>query len=114
MNHWKIIQKISLTYLVVLAVALLCEIFISSSVEHGHKPESYIGCYPYDAMLIGYKCIGFTGSEAIEFLVNLPLNMIYTLFFFFASPKALLMAISTWLLPVLFVISTIKLKKKNA
>jgi hypothetical protein len=113
MNHWKIIQKISLIYLVLLAVAILCAIYISTTVEHGHKPESYIGCYAYDAMLIGYKCVGFSGSEIIEFLVNLPLNMIYALFFFFASSKALIMAIFTWLLPVLFVISTIKLKNKN-
>ena len=114
MDRWKIIQKIALAYLIVLAVASLGAVFISSSVEYGHKSESYIGCYPYDAMLISYKCIGFAGSEALELLVNLPLSMIYGLFFFFASPKALLMAISTWFLPVLFVLSTIKLKKTNS
>ena len=114
MNHWTIIQKISLLYLFIIAIAFLCDVLIFSFVEYGHKPEGYIGCYAYDAMLVGYKCIGFQGAEIIQFYINLPLNMIYSLFFFFSSPEALILTISTWALPILFFVSTIKLKNKNA
>jgi len=110
MNHWKIIRKISLAYLAVIFLAVVSMLFISAFTEHGSKPASYVGCHSYDAMLIGYKCIGFTGSKIIGFFINLPLNALYSLLFVFTGLKVALMAIALWALPVLFVISSIKVK----
>ena len=114
MNHWKIIKNLSVIYLIIVALALLSEILVSIFVEHGHKPSDFIGCYSYDAMLFGYKCVGFNGAKFIELFINLPLNMLYSIIFAFFSLKGIIMAVLMWALPILFVVSEIKLKNANS
>ena len=35
------------------------------------------GCYLEDKLVIGVKCIGFSGSEVVTYILNMPLRLIY-------------------------------------
>jgi len=114
MKFWKYINRISLIYLVIVLLAIPSAILVTSSSEHGIKPEGFIGCHSYDAMLIAYKCMGFVGADIVEKFINLPLFILYSTMFSFSDLRFTLLAIIFWSLPVLFVISVFKLKKANA
>lgn len=67
------VRLCSLSYIAVVALAVICGIIVASWVPYGSKSPSFVGCYLYDALLIGFGCQNFFGSGLVEFWLNFPL-----------------------------------------
>ncbi|ROS01336.1 hypothetical protein EDC56_1771 [Sinobacterium caligoides] len=111
--NWNLLKKVSAIFLVALIVAVGANIFIFLAVEYGRKGTEFVGCYAYDAMLVGFKCKGFTGSSVVTAWLNWPLWLVFTPMFALFSLRAFLMAILVWAPLVVFVVSVIKLRRQE-
>jgi hypothetical protein len=109
--NWLLLKKISSFLLAALLLALVADVSVFSFVEYGSKGTSYIGCYAYDAMLIGFECKGFFGSKAVSMWLNWPLWLIYSPVFAVFSIRAFLVAILVWSPIVAYGLSVLKLRK---
>jgi hypothetical protein len=99
---------------VVLVIAVVLGITIVLATEYGLQGEDYSGCYVYDAMLVGFECTGFPGASVVSLLANLPLLMLFSPLFMMFNLKSALVAVSLWAFPIMFVVSSNKVKKLNA
>ncbi len=114
MNLWKLTKSVSSIYLVVLTLAIIVDIAVVSLVKFGHPQDGFAGCYAYDAMLVDFNCVGFSGAEIDELFTNLLLYMLFSPLFMIFSLKSAFIAVFLWAFPVMFVISIGKLKNQNA
>gem|GEM_PF-1978996 len=113
--NWRIVKLTSIPFMALLALAFIAGLLVSSFVEYGHKSTEFIGCYSYDAMLVGFECQGFMGSNLVALWLNWPLWLLYGPIFAFLSIRVLAITILIWLPVVAFVVSTFKLRRaKNA
>lgn len=113
--NWQILKKISVIFLAALILAVFANIIIFVVVEYGRKSTEFVGCYAYDAMLVGFECQGFIGSSIVTAWLNWPLWLLFAPLFALFSLRAFLMAILVWAPVVGFIISTVKLRRqKNA
>ncbi|WP_166426084.1 hypothetical protein [Paraglaciecola sp. 20A4] len=113
LEHWKLIRKLSVIYIAVIAVFIIFDIAVLSIVDYGNKPADFVGCYAYDAMVVGFECTGFIGSKPVSLALNLPLFHLYMPFFIIYNPIFILVVIAMWFFPVMFVLSISKLKRKS-
>ena len=115
--NWQLCKKISLILIAVLAVAVVADILIFLTVEYGSgsKGSNFVGCYAYDAMLIGFECKGFWGNNVVIAWLNWPLWLIYAPISAVFSIRALIIAVLVWFPILLFAFSDKKLSEhKNA
>ncbi|HEY0924697.1 hypothetical protein [Rheinheimera pacifica] len=113
--NWKLCKKISLVLIAALALAVVADILIFLTVEYGSKGSNFVGCYAYDAMLIGFECKGFWGSNVVTAWLNWPLWLIYAPISAVFSIRALIIAVLVWFPILLFAFSDKKLSEhKNA
>ncbi|PML75753.1 hypothetical protein BCT69_24235 [Enterovibrio norvegicus] len=95
-KHWKLIRKLSIAYIAIVAILFLSEIFVFTFVDYGHKPTNFVGCYAYDAMLVGFKCVGLPAAEWFSFALNFPLYHLYMPFFILWRPVLILLAVAMY------------------
>ena len=107
-KHWKLIRKLSIAYLAVVVALLLIEIFVFTFVDYGHKPSTFVGCYAYDAMLVGFKCVGLPASEFFSFALNFPLYHVYMPFFVLWNPLLAFAAVAMYSPVVMLLVSSNK------
>ena len=93
-------------------LAVAANILIFAAVEYGRKGTEFLGCYAYDAMLIGFECQGFIGSPIVTAWLNWPLWLLFAPMFALFSLRAFLMAILVWAPVVGFIVSKIKLRRQ--
>ena len=113
LEHWMLIKNLSEKYIVAVAVLIFLDVAIFTFVDYGYKSADFSGCYAYDAMLVGYECTGFLGAEIVGLALNLPLYHLYMPFFVLFNPLMIFAVIAIWFFPVMFVISSNKLKRKS-
>ncbi len=75
---WIILLWVSRAYLAVLALSVAIW-FALPSFEHAR--DSGVACFWTDALVFYVKCEGFTGDSALQFILNVPLQMLYLPFF---------------------------------
>ena len=107
-KHWKLMRKLSIAYVAAVAALLLIEIFVFTFVDYGHKPSNFVGCYAYDAMLVGFKCVGIPASEFFSFALNFPLYHVYMPFFVLWNPLLAFAAIAMYSPVVMLLVSSNK------
>lgn len=113
--NWQLIKSITTPFMALLALAIAAEVLVSLFVEYGAKNPEFVGCYAYDAMVVGFQCQGFIASNIVALWLNWPLWLIYGPIFALFSPLTLAVAILVWLPVVAYVVSLIKLRRaKNA
>jgi len=113
--NWQLIKSISTPFVALILLAIVAEVFVSWFVEYGSKSPEFVGCYAYDAMVLGFQCQGFVASNIIALWLNWPLWLIYGPIFALFSPLTLVVALLAWLPVVAFIVSLIKLRRaKNA
>jgi hypothetical protein len=110
--NWNVLKKVSTVFLAALVLAVAANILIFSFVEYGRKSTVFVGCYAYDAMLVGFECQGFIGSTIVTAWLNWPLWLIFAPMFALFSLRAFLMAILVWAPVVGFIVSKNKLRRQ--
>ena len=110
----RLINRACLLYMVALALLGVAGICIFAFVEYGQKPAGYVGCFAYDAMLLGFDCKGFPGAGVLAFLLNVPLWLFYGPLFAATSPWVFGGAILVWLPIAVYVVSYRRLKNVYA
>lgn len=110
--NWRILKKISVTFIAALVLAVVANIIIFVAVEYGLKSTEFVGCYAYDAMLVGFECQGFIGSTIVTAWLNWPLWLIFAPMFALFSIRAFVVAILVWAPVVSYIVSVIKLRKQ--
>jgi hypothetical protein len=113
LGHWKLIRKISAIYILVVAILFTVDIAILNIVDYGGKPANFIGCYAYDAMLVGFDCSGFIGAKQVSLALNFPLFHLYVPFFVLFKPIMIFVVVALWFFPIMFVLSIIVLRRKS-
>ncbi|WP_045857988.1 hypothetical protein [Teredinibacter purpureus] len=108
---WKILNKVSAIFLLILLLAVIADLFVFATVEYGRKGIEFVGCYAYDAMLIGFECQGFSGSSIVASWLNWPLWLVFAPMFAIFSIKAFVVAILVWLPLVAYIISVFKINR---
>jgi len=91
-------------------MAVLVDILVFALVEYGHKDSDFVGCYAYDAMLIGFECQGFVGKTFIGAWLNWPLWLVFAPMFAIFSLKAAAVAVLVWLPLVIYWLSIFKIR----
>ena len=81
------------------------ELVVMAVSEYGSKPTDYVGCYAYDALLVGFKCSGFQASELVSFALNYPLYHLYMPFFVFWNPLLIFVLLAMYSPLVMLLIS---------
>ncbi|PMN66213.1 hypothetical protein [Enterovibrio norvegicus] len=114
MKRWEIIRRVSAFYIFIFVIAVCADLAVFSLVEYGRKPDGFIGCYAYDAMLIGFECKGFSAQLVVEGFLNLPLWQFFAPLFAIMSWRAAALTVLMWMFPVLFMIAGRKLRTVNA
>ena len=113
--NWLLIKKLCLIPMALLVMALVGDAMVFSFVEYGHKGKSFVGCYAYDSMLLGFKCNGFMGRNLITLWLNWPLWLFYGPMFAVFSFRAFAVAVLAWSPIALYLVSIFKLRRsKNA
>ena len=110
--NWNLVKKLCLVPLALLALAVGTDILIFTLVEYGRKEASFVGCYGYDAMLVGFECKGFRGGSLVSAWLNWPLWLLYGPMFMFFSIRSFVVAVLAWSPLAFFVLSTIRLSKR--
>ena len=110
--NWNVLKKISAILLAALILAVAADVFIFAAVEYGRKGTEFVGCYAYDAMLVGFECQGFIGSPIVTAWLNWPLWLLFSPMFALFSLRTFLMALLVWAPVVVFIVSKIKLHKQ--
>ena len=111
--NWQLCKKISLVLVAALALAVVADILIFLTVEYGSKGSNFVGCYAYDAMLVGFECQGFSGSNIVAAWLNWPLWLVYAPISAIFSIRALIIAVLVWFPILLFAFSDKKLGEQN-
>ncbi|TAP29635.1 hypothetical protein EYR97_21765 [Alteromonas sp. KUL42] len=105
LKHWMLIRKICLAYFTLVLALFALELVVMAVSEYGSKPTDYVGCYAYDALLVGFKCSGFQASELVSFALNYPLYHLYMPFFVFWNPLLILVLLAMYSPLVMLLIS---------
>ncbi|MCV2403016.1 hypothetical protein OFY17_09020 [Marinomonas sp. C2222] len=114
LKHWKLLRNFSIIYVLLIIILFIANIIIINIVEHGYKPLGFVGCYVYDAMLVGFKCSGFLGSEILAIALNLPLYHFYMPLFVLFDPMLIFVVLALWFFPVMLLVSITKLRKRSS
>jgi hypothetical protein len=109
--NWRIIKKLSAFFLAFLLFAMVADFMIITLVEYGSKGNDFVGCYAYDAMLVGFECQGFIGSPVVAAWLNWPLWLVLAPMFAFFNVKTFIVAVFVWLPLITYVVSIIKLRR---
>jgi hypothetical protein len=109
--NWHLIKKLCLIPITCLLLAIIGDVLIFSLVEYGRKSTEFVGCYAYDAMLVGFECQGFAASGLVSVWLNWPLWLLWGPMFALFSFRAFAVAVLVWLPLILYVLSIIKLRK---
>lgn len=111
---WIFLKKLATVALLILGLAVIADIAVISFVEYGRKGADYIGCFAYDAMLVGFECQGFAASGIIAAWLNWPLWLLYAPLFAFFSFRAASITVLVWSPLILYVVAARKVARKNA
>lgn len=111
--NWLVLKKVSVFLLAFLFLAVLADALVFVAVEYGRKGTDFVGCYAYDAMLVGFECQGFLGSSIVAAWLNWPLTMVFAPMFAIFSLRALGIAILVWLPFVSYIFSANKLRREH-
>jgi len=84
-------------YAGLLVLAVLADVVIALAMPYGGRIGP--GCNFTDAMVVGVKCQGFAGADALALFFNWPLFLVYALIFSFSSLWAVIPAVLLWLPP---------------
>lgn len=109
--NWRILKRISVFFLAILLLAVVADFVVFSLVEYGRKNTDFIGCYAYDAMLIGFECQGFIGSAIVTAWLNWPLWLVFAPMFAIFSIRAFVIAVVVWLPFLAYAVSAVKLRR---
>ncbi|MEO3737672.1 hypothetical protein [Shewanella baltica] len=113
-RHWKLLRNLSIAYIVVVVALFLASLAVLGLVEYGSKPLDYVGCYAYDAMLVGFECSGFVGAKTLGMALNYPLYHLYMPFFVVFRPVLAFAVLAMWFFPTMLFVSIAKLRGQNA
>lgn len=108
----KIVRNFCLIYTALVALAIAVNVIISLSTQYGIR--SGTGCNFYDALLIGIECRDFMGAKLIELFLNLPLLLLYMLWFSFLSFWFILPTLLLWFPPTFLVGSYLRRQYKSS
>jgi hypothetical protein len=111
---WILAKRIAALALMILGLAVVAGITVSSFVDYGRKSTDYVGCFAYDAMLVGFECQGFIASSFVSAWLNWPLWLLYSPIFAFSSIKAASIAVLVWSPFILYVVAARKVAIENA
>jgi len=118
--NWQLIKRISIVFIIIFLLAAAADFLLLAVTEHGRKGAGYIGCFTYDAMLVGIKCQGFIGNELVAAWLNWPFWVFYaTMYSMYLTGFNIFIACAVvalaWSPLVIYVLSTIMLRRtKNA
>ena len=110
MKHWMLLRKLCLLYIAFILALVACELLVFGFVEYGSKPTDFVGCYGYDALLVGFECSGLPASELIAFALNYPLYHLYMPFFIVWNPALIFAAIAMYSPLVMLIVSNNKVE----
>lgn len=54
-KHWMLVRQLCWSYIAVVAILFVSDLLVLVFDEYGVKPTDYVGCYAYDALLVGYN-----------------------------------------------------------
>lgn len=111
--NWQLVKKITAMFLVALVLAVVADTLVFTLIEYGRKGTEFVGCYAYDAMLIGFECQGFIGSPIVAAWLNWPLWLFFAPIFALFSVRAFAVAVLIWAPVFGFIISIIKLRRQQ-
>ena len=95
-----------LLYIALIVAALVADIVIAITMPYGGRTGA--GCYFTDAMVVGVKCQGFAGADAIAQFLNWPLMLVYAPIFAFSSLGGLIPTVLLWLPPMYLLVSLLR------
>lgn len=102
---WIFAKRVAQLALVALGLAVIAETVVLGTVEYGRRGAEFVGCFAYDAMLLGFVCQGFPGSGLVGAWRNWPLWLFYLPGIAFLSVKLAGLAALAWLPIILYVVS---------
>lgn len=102
---WIFAKRAAQLALIALGLAVIAEIVVLGTVEYGRKGAEFVGCFAYDALLLGFACQGFPGSGLVEAWLNWPLWLLYLPGLAFLSVKLAGLAALAWLPIIVYVVS---------
>lgn len=111
--NWRVIKNIGKLAWLMIALAVVGNVIIFSFVEYGAKNDTFVGCFAYDAMLLGFRCQGFILSDVITAWLNWPLWLLYAPLFAIFSLRAALLAALIWVLPLMYIVATNRLRSET-
>lgn len=109
--NWKALKLVSAFFLSILLLAVVAGVLVFGLVDYGRKGSEFVGCYAYDAMLIGFECQGFLGSSFVTAWLNWPLWLLFAPMFALFSLKAAVIAVIVWLPLAGYILSVVKLRR---
>ena len=89
-------------YIGLVGVALLADIVLALTTDYGGRIDP--GCNFTDALLVGVKCQGFIGADALALFLNWPLFFVYAPMFALSSAWMLIPTVLLWL-PVVYLVT---------
>lgn len=102
---WMLVKRVARIALMAQGLAVVADIVVLSTVEYGRKGAEYVGCFAYDALLLGFACQGFGGSDLVAAWLNWPLWLFYLPGLALHSIKLAGLAVLAWLPIVLYVVA---------
>ena len=93
-------------YIALILAALIADVVIAFAMPYGGRIGA--GCNFTDAMVVGVKCQGFSGADALALFLNWPLFLLYAPLFTFSSLWILIPTVLLWLPPTYLLVSFLR------
>jgi hypothetical protein len=93
-------------YVALIVAAILADVVIALTMPYGGRVGA--GCNFTDALVVGVKCQGFAGADAVALFLNWPLLLVYAPIFSFSSLWILIPAVLLWLPPIYLLVSSFR------
>ena len=107
--NWRVHNKISVFFLAASLLAMVADSVFFALVEYGSKGTSFVDCYAYYAMLVGFEYQGFLGRSVVTAWLNWSVWLVFSPLFAVFSLRAFAVAVVSWLPVAIYVLSEVKL-----
>ena len=110
----KALRVSSIGLLAFLAFSIVVGGLLLLTMEFGRRDASFVGCFPYDALIIGFACQGFPGSNIAGLWLNWPVWLVVAPLFAVQSVKMLGFSLLAWSPVILFFVSRATKRRPSA
>lgn len=95
-----------------MVVLFISGLFVLGFGEYGANPNNYVGCYAYDALLVGFNCSGFPASDLVAFALEFPLYYLYMPIFVIWNPALIFVWVIISTPPIVLIIAHNKVEER--